>query len=183
MIRRPPRSTHCISSAASDVYKRQVLFFAVAVFANPPRVLQDNSINDFIYGLLRGLGELGDYTQLFPCAWELEEVIGMFCEALRCLKDHHGTNLEECLHMLLEACRRLRDQLAPCAEGLEVLMTFFRNIDMIGIDILVEKFKKNQKEMLNFVNLAYNNCKETNYKDLGLYLGELLNLLFLTGVA
>ena len=25
MIRRPPRSTHCISSAASDVYKRQYL--------------------------------------------------------------------------------------------------------------------------------------------------------------
>ena len=26
MIRRPPRSTHCISSAASDVYKRQTLY-------------------------------------------------------------------------------------------------------------------------------------------------------------
>ena len=26
MIRRPPRSTHCISSAASDVYKRQNYF-------------------------------------------------------------------------------------------------------------------------------------------------------------
>ena len=26
MIRRPPRSTHCISSAASDVYKRQDLW-------------------------------------------------------------------------------------------------------------------------------------------------------------
>ena len=25
MIRQPPRSTHCISSAASDVYKRQTL--------------------------------------------------------------------------------------------------------------------------------------------------------------
>jgi len=25
MIRRPPRSTHCISSAASDVYKRQFI--------------------------------------------------------------------------------------------------------------------------------------------------------------
>ena len=25
MIRRPPRSTHCISSAASDVYKRQLV--------------------------------------------------------------------------------------------------------------------------------------------------------------
>ena len=28
MIRRPPRSTHCISSAASDVYKRQILFLS-----------------------------------------------------------------------------------------------------------------------------------------------------------
>jgi len=28
MIRRPPRSTHCISSAASDVYKRQVVAVA-----------------------------------------------------------------------------------------------------------------------------------------------------------
>ena len=27
MIRRPPRSTHCISSAASDVYKRQALVY------------------------------------------------------------------------------------------------------------------------------------------------------------
>ena len=27
MIRRPPRSTHCISSAASDVYKRQDVLF------------------------------------------------------------------------------------------------------------------------------------------------------------
>eukprot|EP00826_Nyctotherus_ovalis_P026426 TRINITY_DN20638_c0_g1_i4.p2 TRINITY_DN20638_c0_g1~~TRINITY_DN20638_c0_g1_i4.p2 ORF type:complete len:159 (-),score=71.00 TRINITY_DN20638_c0_g1_i4:250-702(-) len=30
MIRRPPRSTHCISSAASDVYKRQALYQALA---------------------------------------------------------------------------------------------------------------------------------------------------------
>ena len=30
MIRRPPRSTHCISSAASDVYKRQALSVVAA---------------------------------------------------------------------------------------------------------------------------------------------------------
>eukprot|EP00826_Nyctotherus_ovalis_P036575 TRINITY_DN3257_c0_g6_i2.p1 TRINITY_DN3257_c0_g6~~TRINITY_DN3257_c0_g6_i2.p1 ORF type:complete len:723 (-),score=163.69 TRINITY_DN3257_c0_g6_i2:91-2238(-) len=29
MIRRPPRSTHCISSAASDVYKRQALIYEI----------------------------------------------------------------------------------------------------------------------------------------------------------
>jgi len=35
MIRRPPRSTHCISSAASDVYKRQ----ALARAANLPIII------------------------------------------------------------------------------------------------------------------------------------------------
>ena len=31
MIRRPPRSTHCISSAASDVYKRQVWKYEIVI--------------------------------------------------------------------------------------------------------------------------------------------------------
>eukprot|EP00826_Nyctotherus_ovalis_P023086 TRINITY_DN1777_c0_g1_i13.p1 TRINITY_DN1777_c0_g1~~TRINITY_DN1777_c0_g1_i13.p1 ORF type:complete len:167 (-),score=29.85 TRINITY_DN1777_c0_g1_i13:775-1251(-) len=35
MIRRPPRSTHCISSAASDVYKRQMYEFKVDLVATP----------------------------------------------------------------------------------------------------------------------------------------------------
>eukprot|EP00825_Cyclidium_porcatum_P036969 TRINITY_DN4000_c0_g1_i3.p1 TRINITY_DN4000_c0_g1~~TRINITY_DN4000_c0_g1_i3.p1 ORF type:complete len:186 (-),score=59.63 TRINITY_DN4000_c0_g1_i3:151-708(-) len=38
MIRRPPRSTHCISSAASDVYKRQPLAFAaLPIYVHVPR--------------------------------------------------------------------------------------------------------------------------------------------------
>ena len=35
MIRRPPRSTHCISSAASDVYKRQTALFWSTVRLSP----------------------------------------------------------------------------------------------------------------------------------------------------
>ena len=35
MIRRPPRSTHCISSAASDVYKRQVWIQSTAGHEEP----------------------------------------------------------------------------------------------------------------------------------------------------
>ena len=36
MIRRPPRSTHCISSAASDVYKRQIMSpFRTTLSTNP----------------------------------------------------------------------------------------------------------------------------------------------------
>jgi len=35
MIRRPPRSTHCISSAASDVYKRQLLNWLPVTAAFP----------------------------------------------------------------------------------------------------------------------------------------------------
>eukprot|EP00825_Cyclidium_porcatum_P024203 TRINITY_DN26705_c0_g1_i1.p2 TRINITY_DN26705_c0_g1~~TRINITY_DN26705_c0_g1_i1.p2 ORF type:complete len:121 (+),score=17.97 TRINITY_DN26705_c0_g1_i1:66-428(+) len=35
MIRRPPRSTHCISSAASDVYKRQDYYYLQTILNDP----------------------------------------------------------------------------------------------------------------------------------------------------
>eukprot|EP00826_Nyctotherus_ovalis_P062751 TRINITY_DN9133_c0_g2_i2.p1 TRINITY_DN9133_c0_g2~~TRINITY_DN9133_c0_g2_i2.p1 ORF type:complete len:177 (+),score=88.48 TRINITY_DN9133_c0_g2_i2:70-531(+) len=40
MIRRPPRSTHCISSAASDVYKRQPYYMSPEVYQNKPYTLK-----------------------------------------------------------------------------------------------------------------------------------------------
>eukprot|EP00825_Cyclidium_porcatum_P050016 TRINITY_DN8797_c0_g1_i8.p2 TRINITY_DN8797_c0_g1~~TRINITY_DN8797_c0_g1_i8.p2 ORF type:complete len:114 (+),score=24.20 TRINITY_DN8797_c0_g1_i8:129-470(+) len=43
MIRRPPRSTHCISSAASDVYKRQVYNFLLKF--NERKDLQSVTVN------------------------------------------------------------------------------------------------------------------------------------------
>eukprot|EP01098_Paradermamoeba_levis_P008783 TRINITY_DN3628_c0_g1_i2.p1 TRINITY_DN3628_c0_g1~~TRINITY_DN3628_c0_g1_i2.p1 ORF type:complete len:142 (-),score=31.27 TRINITY_DN3628_c0_g1_i2:6-431(-) len=39
MIRRPPRSTHCISSAASDVYKRQIYNNVLSAIFMVPLIL------------------------------------------------------------------------------------------------------------------------------------------------
>jgi len=44
MIRRPPRSTHCISSAASDVYKRQA--FARALVQKPDWLFLDEATSE-----------------------------------------------------------------------------------------------------------------------------------------
>eukprot|EP00826_Nyctotherus_ovalis_P036429 TRINITY_DN3227_c0_g1_i18.p1 TRINITY_DN3227_c0_g1~~TRINITY_DN3227_c0_g1_i18.p1 ORF type:complete len:188 (+),score=49.63 TRINITY_DN3227_c0_g1_i18:25-564(+) len=43
MIRRPPRSTHCISSAASDVYKRQDYVFSLSDFKEIPEFTLSDS--------------------------------------------------------------------------------------------------------------------------------------------
>ena len=48
MIRRPPRSTHCISSAASDVYKRQVVGDVLKLQRNMVFVTQEK-VNLFDY--------------------------------------------------------------------------------------------------------------------------------------
>eukprot|EP00825_Cyclidium_porcatum_P017722 TRINITY_DN20384_c0_g1_i3.p2 TRINITY_DN20384_c0_g1~~TRINITY_DN20384_c0_g1_i3.p2 ORF type:complete len:130 (-),score=22.66 TRINITY_DN20384_c0_g1_i3:134-523(-) len=42
MIRRPPRSTHCISSAASDVYKRQILWRFIQAYLGLGRLIISN---------------------------------------------------------------------------------------------------------------------------------------------
>eukprot|EP00826_Nyctotherus_ovalis_P014296 TRINITY_DN13968_c0_g1_i3.p1 TRINITY_DN13968_c0_g1~~TRINITY_DN13968_c0_g1_i3.p1 ORF type:complete len:428 (+),score=121.43 TRINITY_DN13968_c0_g1_i3:23-1285(+) len=46
MIRRPPRSTHCISSAASDVYKRQGIYKVLFNPSYPVKLGQNNELED-----------------------------------------------------------------------------------------------------------------------------------------
>eukprot|EP00826_Nyctotherus_ovalis_P024433 TRINITY_DN188_c0_g1_i13.p1 TRINITY_DN188_c0_g1~~TRINITY_DN188_c0_g1_i13.p1 ORF type:complete len:112 (+),score=35.78 TRINITY_DN188_c0_g1_i13:23-337(+) len=54
MIRRPPRSTHCISSAASDVYKRQPIYSVT-------------NFPEFMGGFFDEIGEEGDFLILSLC--------------------------------------------------------------------------------------------------------------------
>ena len=62
MVRRPPRSTHCISSAASDVYKRQVVVDDVSP------VVRTGDVDRIRY---RGSGVVGvpktQHSVLFVC--------------------------------------------------------------------------------------------------------------------
>jgi len=76
MIRRPPRSTHCISSAASDVYKRQLLaMFAVLGSSGKCLVTfeTDNPLRRFL--LLLGIGTSEQYY------YKISEVEDLFLRA------------------------------------------------------------------------------------------------------
>eukprot|EP00825_Cyclidium_porcatum_P026548 TRINITY_DN28557_c0_g1_i1.p1 TRINITY_DN28557_c0_g1~~TRINITY_DN28557_c0_g1_i1.p1 ORF type:complete len:174 (-),score=46.20 TRINITY_DN28557_c0_g1_i1:122-643(-) len=93
MIRRPPRSTHCISSAASDVYKRQVstqstwgnLVTSVIVAASLA-VIGWQGWNWYqggqaakasaIYGVLEQAAAGGDVQKVKAAAGELAEKFG-----------------------------------------------------------------------------------------------------------
>eukprot|EP00826_Nyctotherus_ovalis_P012773 TRINITY_DN13401_c0_g1_i20.p2 TRINITY_DN13401_c0_g1~~TRINITY_DN13401_c0_g1_i20.p2 ORF type:complete len:111 (-),score=15.40 TRINITY_DN13401_c0_g1_i20:734-1042(-) len=62
MIRRPPRSTHCISSAASDVYKRQMWnSLSTGNFLNYTKAWESANVSEVLAGLL----EFIDAVQLF----------------------------------------------------------------------------------------------------------------------
>ena len=60
MIRRPPRSTHCISSAASDVYKRQAEK-GIAIYETTERCLSEEAPEAYkdIDEVIRLTGEAG----------------------------------------------------------------------------------------------------------------------------
>eukprot|EP00825_Cyclidium_porcatum_P029058 TRINITY_DN3113_c0_g1_i4.p1 TRINITY_DN3113_c0_g1~~TRINITY_DN3113_c0_g1_i4.p1 ORF type:complete len:631 (+),score=127.44 TRINITY_DN3113_c0_g1_i4:119-2011(+) len=68
MIRRPPRSTHCISSAASDVYKRQVMEYAnngdlyqkIVEFQKKGQLLPEADIWHIFTSVVKGLKALHD---------------------------------------------------------------------------------------------------------------------------
>eukprot|EP00826_Nyctotherus_ovalis_P024567 TRINITY_DN18986_c0_g1_i1.p1 TRINITY_DN18986_c0_g1~~TRINITY_DN18986_c0_g1_i1.p1 ORF type:complete len:538 (-),score=92.57 TRINITY_DN18986_c0_g1_i1:123-1715(-) len=63
MIRRPPRSTHCISSAASDVYKRQELKNQIDINNPDSKLTYAKYIEYCVELLLRGVHPL-DYDKI-----------------------------------------------------------------------------------------------------------------------
>eukprot|EP00825_Cyclidium_porcatum_P003773 TRINITY_DN11749_c0_g1_i1.p3 TRINITY_DN11749_c0_g1~~TRINITY_DN11749_c0_g1_i1.p3 ORF type:complete len:173 (-),score=32.58 TRINITY_DN11749_c0_g1_i1:176-694(-) len=64
MIRRPPRSTHCISSAASDVYKRQVATSGITALKNIQYFDAGDAILDTIVGIVAGMSfQMADRTR------------------------------------------------------------------------------------------------------------------------
>ena len=95
MIRRPPRSTHCISSAASDVYKRQGLieayragedlhnFVGSRVFDVPiDQVTPElrRRVKAMSYGLVYGLSAYGLSNQLSISAGEAKDIMASYFE-------------------------------------------------------------------------------------------------------
>ena len=101
MIRRPPRSTHCISSAASDVYKRQMLGGTVVVKGHAGDRVGDQMRR----GLILIAGNAGDY-----CASRmLAGTIGVLGKvgAYAGFSMHRGTLLltaQPDLHPTMQAC-------------------------------------------------------------------------------
>src|SRR5665811_499224 len=59
MIRRPPRSTRVRSSAASDVYKRQVMALVMALALVLTIQIEGNLLNPFILGKAVQIHPLG----------------------------------------------------------------------------------------------------------------------------
>ena len=59
MIRRPPRSTHCISSAASDVYKRQ----AYETYLAESATFEEKGVKAAAARARKALGDLGKLSK------------------------------------------------------------------------------------------------------------------------
>eukprot|EP00826_Nyctotherus_ovalis_P028439 TRINITY_DN22466_c0_g1_i2.p1 TRINITY_DN22466_c0_g1~~TRINITY_DN22466_c0_g1_i2.p1 ORF type:complete len:410 (+),score=138.80 TRINITY_DN22466_c0_g1_i2:24-1232(+) len=70
MIRRPPRSTHCISSAASDVYKRQVLRQGIRKPTALSKSINENYLRQKFTVNLRDLSRVGQENSGGPVHYE-----------------------------------------------------------------------------------------------------------------
>jgi len=90
MIRRPPRSTHCISSAASDVYKRQRLRERIEARAGVAVTMGSDAARQALarYGDIRRIGVVTPYMPVadqqvrrffIDCGFEVMRRIGLRC--------------------------------------------------------------------------------------------------------
>src|SRR5674536_205922 len=104
MIRRPPRSTLSSSSAASDVYKRQLEAYGEVVElaeALPPEVRDHPTVRQMTAFALNRLGQSGDDSRAIDLLRELINEHGPHPESLGLLgrvhKDRHERLRNSCL--------------------------------------------------------------------------------------
>src|SRR5664280_3545214 len=79
MIRRPPRSTLSSSSAASDVYKRQVKSWVSSMLASSPAAFYVSQLNTVILG---GTRKVMDDTSFAKFILALDEHLQLFRRAV-----------------------------------------------------------------------------------------------------
>ena len=126
MIRRPPRSTHCISSAASDVYKRQTQH--LSNIGNRPLLGQaTRMINSSApKGGKYGIEAKDDRTQMTydPCTEPVQGEVPDRTPSIQCLREDMsyaqtgGLQTQSLIVNLSNLGRSGKDGYHLCGEGL-----------------------------------------------------------------
>ena len=154
MIRRPPRSTQSRSSAASDVYKRQVF---VLIDLDEFKTINDN------YGHLAGDHTLKSMALLLKKTFRSSDIISRFGGdefAVACVADENIDNLLSRIADLVHEWRET--SLSP-----EGLPTFSSTIS-VGVAI-AEANKTSFKELVHGADKALYETKEKGRDSLTVY--------------
>eukprot|EP00825_Cyclidium_porcatum_P021648 TRINITY_DN24074_c0_g1_i1.p1 TRINITY_DN24074_c0_g1~~TRINITY_DN24074_c0_g1_i1.p1 ORF type:complete len:154 (+),score=33.00 TRINITY_DN24074_c0_g1_i1:103-564(+) len=128
MIRRPPRSTHCISSAASDVYKRQVLieilsavpetnlkYFGI-VFDNDTSIIRQEDYKPILFHLL---------------SETVNENKSTFCK----IHDFETPILDRYNVEMQNTEDSFIDKVVDCMENIELVNDSYKKIDEFGKEL------------------------------------------------
>eukprot|EP00825_Cyclidium_porcatum_P037654 TRINITY_DN4198_c0_g1_i9.p1 TRINITY_DN4198_c0_g1~~TRINITY_DN4198_c0_g1_i9.p1 ORF type:complete len:137 (-),score=48.67 TRINITY_DN4198_c0_g1_i9:69-479(-) len=97
MIRRPPRSTHCISSAASDVYKRQGIN---AEYMGFHKKIQELSGNRWLLSVIQDLRKVLKLSRLHSLSLEgrLQQSLDEHRLIMAALSANDATRAEKLMH-------------------------------------------------------------------------------------
>eukprot|EP01022_Parablepharisma_sp_SALTPOND_P014831 TRINITY_DN205_c1_g1_i1.p1 TRINITY_DN205_c1_g1~~TRINITY_DN205_c1_g1_i1.p1 ORF type:complete len:588 (-),score=52.20 TRINITY_DN205_c1_g1_i1:3719-5482(-) len=139
---------------------------------------QPHNYEEFIRGLLMGLGEPADPSKLRSCLRDGDIILERTRNTLETLKIMNVINLTKGLHLLLETNRMLLGRLEPCMADFHVLQRLFGEVKKADIRRLVPKILKRPAPFLHYVREAMSCYIKNNSHCVGTNKGAFIKLLF-----
>lgn len=135
---------------------------------------------DFMVGLLKGIGESGNSTDLNKCVKNLTKPLHDIHAALEIMKKVSAQTLAKGLPMLFRAINHIFVTIKACTEGFETLQKLISAMVHPDIRKIVSKIVANPKQFQHDVTSALTAFNSGKYSAAGKAVGDMLKLVFLS---
>eukprot|EP00826_Nyctotherus_ovalis_P047082 TRINITY_DN5371_c0_g1_i1.p1 TRINITY_DN5371_c0_g1~~TRINITY_DN5371_c0_g1_i1.p1 ORF type:complete len:170 (-),score=56.05 TRINITY_DN5371_c0_g1_i1:102-611(-) len=156
-----------------------VFLLLAAVFASESAVTDGPTVEDFLKGFLKGIGEEKSIDDLRKCIHNIQDIMKRISDALKLILTFEFDNVFEGITQLIAAIRDFNRAVQPCLEGYNVLAKLLKAIGQADIGRMVRKILQDPFTFIGLIREAIRCHREKMFECFGLNLGSLLKMLFL----
>ena len=163
-----------------------IALLAVTILAKGPGLRFGHSsestiLDDFLTGLLFGVGDYGFYSDLLDCAgsnWAND--LAMIRTYFQSLDESSQTNVENRLSTVAETWSYLGAKYSACATMYPTLTSVFNAIVSFDVDTGVVHFQQEGTTFHNYLQTATTNYDRSSFMTFGMYVGMFYKKLLTT---
>ena len=162
----------CSGEAIGEIYK--IMFHA------KKNEYTLDKMREFVSGLLEGINEAGDISELVPCIKQNDQVFENYRIALEYLLSRYPEDIRRGLSLFFDTTKTILSMLKDCMTGFPLLKRIAEYLVYPDYMRILEKIRMHFTQFMTDVTKARTCLYEGHYHCAGESIGDILEFIFLT---